>query len=75
MKPKPKKTDMSFARALKGLRAARGMTQASLAGETGISVWSIRSWEKGSRCPVSPDFFSLLAFFGVGADEFAPGSP
>jgi transcriptional regulator with XRE-family HTH domain len=62
---------MQFNEILRRLREKAGLTQAGLAERAGVPLRTIQGWEQAYRCPVSPDFFSLVRALGVSADAFA----
>jgi transcriptional regulator with XRE-family HTH domain len=64
---------MPFNETLQNLREAAGLTQAALAEKSGVPLRTIQGWEQGYRCPVSEDFFRVVAALGVSADSFAEG--
>ena len=64
---------MSIANTLKDLRNQRGLTQAGLAQETGISIHAINSYESGRREPNSRSMAILERYFGVTGDYLRGG--
>lgn len=56
---------------LKQIREEKGLTQAALAKQAGLSIRTIQGWEQGRRSPVSPDFFKLVQALDISADQFA----
>ena len=51
------------------LRNERGLTQAALAKEIGVSQKAIAYWERGVNEPVASNILSLAVFFNVTTDE------
>lgn len=54
---------------LKELRVLRGLTQAELGKEVGVSQGAIYFWEKGINEPTAGYLIKLALFFGVSVDE------
>ena len=57
-----------FSEILKELRLDRGLTQAMLALETGLSQSAIAYWETGQRGPSVLAVLTLARYFGVTTD-------
>lgn len=57
-----------FSDRLKDLRAEKGLTQAQLAEETGLSRSAIGFWENGERIPLSSVIIVLAKYFNVTTD-------
>lgn len=57
-----------FSTKLKELREERGLSQAQLAKETGLSQSAIAHWEKGIRVPNSIAIITLAYYFDVSTD-------
>ena len=53
-------------------RAAAGLTQGSLARLVGVSEWTVRAWEGGSRPPTAHHLASLAEALQVSAAYLAP---
>ena len=51
------------------LRNERGLTQAALAKEIGVSQKAIDYWERGVNEPVASNILSLAVFFYLMTDE------
>jgi transcriptional regulator with XRE-family HTH domain len=73
---------MTFAERLRELRVNAGLTQAALAGATGLSIGAIRNYEQGIREPYWTAVFKLADALGVSSEAFrecidaaAPGQP
>jgi transcriptional regulator with XRE-family HTH domain len=65
---------MSFGQHLQGLRVKAGLSQAGLAKKTGISVYTIQSWEIDRRAPRSMAMLVKLAKgLNVPLEAFAAG--
>lgn len=52
---------MKFAEKLKELRKKKGMSQSDLAEAVGVSLRTIRGWEKEGRFPKQHDIYAKLA--------------
>lgn len=52
---------MEFAEKLKELRKKKGMSQSDLAEAVGVSLRTIRGWEKEGRFPKQHDIYAKLA--------------
>jgi transcriptional regulator with XRE-family HTH domain len=63
--------DDTLGERLQQLRRAAGLTQQTLAGMTGLSVWNIRNWEHGSRLPGLAAAYKLSKALGVPLEELA----
>lgn len=59
---------MDFASILKYLRIEKGLTQAELAKETGLSYHSINSYESGRRTPNAKAVVALEKYFQVSGE-------
>ncbi|MDE7082082.1 MAG: helix-turn-helix domain-containing protein [Clostridia bacterium] len=57
-----------FIERLKELRTEKGLSQAQLAKETGISTGAIGFWETGERVPNALAIITLAKFFAVSTD-------
>ena len=57
-----------FFERLKELRIEKGITQAQLAQETGLTISAISKWEQGSRVPSAFVIITLAKYFGVTTD-------
>lgn len=57
-----------FKERLRELRTERGLSQAQLAKQTGLSKSAIAFWETGSRIPGAQAIITLSKFFEVSAD-------
>ena len=57
-----------FFERLKELRIERGITQAQLAQETGLTISAISKWEQGSRVPSAQVIITLAKYYGVSSD-------
>lgn len=57
-----------FNERLKELRIERGLTQAQLANETGLSRSAIGFWENGERIPLASVIITLAKYFQVTTD-------
>jgi transcriptional regulator with XRE-family HTH domain len=65
---------MSFGQHLQALRVKAGLSQAGLAAKTGISVYTIQSWETDRRAPGSLAMLVKLAEgLNVPIEAFAAG--
>lgn len=53
---------------LKELRSEKGLTQAQLAKETGLSRSAIGFWENGERIPLASVIIVLAKYFDVTTD-------
>ena len=53
---------------IKELRVERGITQAQLARDTGLTISAISKWEQGSRVPSAMVIITLAKYFGVSSD-------
>jgi transcriptional regulator with XRE-family HTH domain len=61
---------MTFGEKLQALREKAGLSQSELARESGVSVWTLRSYEQGRRQPLWDVLFKLAAALGVSCEEF-----
>jgi len=61
---------MLFGERLKTLREAAGLSQASLARESGVSVGSVRGYEQGRGLPSFVNAVALAAALGVSCESF-----
>lgn len=59
---------MKFGEILKELRSERGISQATLAKQIGVSQKAIDYWERGINEPKASYIVSLAEFFGVTCD-------
>ncbi|MBD5636654.1 MAG: helix-turn-helix transcriptional regulator [Clostridia bacterium] len=57
-----------FYERLKELRIEKGLTQAQLAEETGLSRSAIGFWENGERIPLASVIITLAKYFNVSTD-------
>lgn len=57
-----------FSERLKDLRLARGLSQAQLSKETGLSHTALVYWENKKRIPNAIAVVTLARFFGVTTD-------
>lgn len=57
-----------FAERLKELRNEKGLSQAQLAKETGLSCTSLCYWETQQRVPSAVAIITLAEYFGVTPD-------
>ena len=57
-----------FIERLKELRKEKGLSQAQLAAETGLTQSSIAYWETGKRNPTAQAVIILARYFGVTTD-------
>ena len=57
-----------FAERLKELRIEKGLTQAQLSSETGLSRSGIGFWENGERIPLATVVITLAKYFNVTTD-------
>jgi transcriptional regulator with XRE-family HTH domain len=62
---------MNFAKRLKQLRVAAGLTQEALARKSGLGLGSVRDWEQGKREPLLSSAFALAEALGNAVDDFA----
>lgn len=53
---------------IKELRIEKGLTQAQLSANTGLSQSAIAYWETGQRMPNAQAIIVLAKYFGVSAD-------
>ena len=53
---------------IKALRESRGMTQAELARQLGITRSGVNAWEMGLSVPSTQYFVDLALFFNVSSD-------
>jgi transcriptional regulator with XRE-family HTH domain len=65
---------MSFARRLKQLREAAGLTQAALALKSGLSLGVVRDYEQGRKGPALRSAFKLAEALGVPVEAFKDGA-
>jgi transcriptional regulator with XRE-family HTH domain len=61
---------MTFGEKLQELRQATGLTQAGLAGKSGVPVGTIRDYEQGKRDPLLSNAQRLAAALSVSLDTF-----
>ncbi|WP_343208079.1 helix-turn-helix transcriptional regulator [Anaerolentibacter hominis] len=66
---------MNLAETLKALRLEKGLTQRKLSEETGLSVYSINSYETGRREPNSRALAVLERYFQVSGDFLLGNCP
>ena len=57
-----------FFERLKELRTEKGITQAQLAQDTGLTISAISKWEQGSRVPSALAIITLAKYFNVTTD-------
>ena len=62
---------MTFAKKLRQLRDAAGLTQEQMAERSGINLWTIRGYEQGRREPNWKGVLSLAKALNVAAEVFA----
>lgn len=60
---------MKIGEIIKELRTERGLSQAALAKEIGVSQKAIDYWERGINEPKASYIVALAEFFGVSSDE------
>lgn len=60
---------MKIGEIIKELRTERGLSQAALAREIGVSQKAIDYWERGINEPKASYIVALAEFFGVSSDE------
>ncbi len=60
---------MKIGEIIKELRTERGLSQAALAREIGVSQKAIDYWERGINEPKASYILALAEFFGVSSDE------
>lgn len=60
---------MNIGANIKELRLERGLTQAELAKEIGVSQKAIDYWEHGTNEPKASYIILLADFFGISCDE------
>ncbi len=60
---------MEIGNQIKSLRAARGITQETLAEKLGVSAQAVSKWERGATAPDVQMLPDLSAYFGVTIDE------
>ena len=60
---------MKIGEIIKELRAERGLSQAALAKEIGVSQKAVDYWERGINEPKASYIVALAEFFGVSSDE------
>lgn len=60
---------MKIGEIIKELRTERGLSQAALAKEIGVSQKAIDYWERGINEPKASYILALAEFFGVSSDE------
>jgi len=58
----------AFSERLLALRAEKGLSQADVAGETGITTRTYQRYEAGEREPVVSTLIRIAGFYGVTAD-------
>lgn len=59
---------IKFSERLKELRTEKGLSQSTVAKETGLSQNAIAQWENEKRIPNSNAVIALAKFFGVTTD-------
>lgn len=60
---------MKIGEIIKELRTERGLSQAALAREIGVSQKAVDYWERGINEPKASYILALAEFFGVSSDE------
>jgi transcriptional regulator with XRE-family HTH domain len=70
-----KQSAISFARKLKDLRKAKGLTQVALAKASGMPVSTIRDYEQGKREPLFSNAHKIARGLGVSMDALADDGP
>lgn len=70
--PQLDKDRQTIAERIRGLRQARGLTQAALAKQLGLSQNRLSEIERGSGSFTAEQFLRILRVFNVGAAEFVP---
>ena len=60
---------MKIGEIIKELRTERGLSQATLAKEIGVSQKAVDYWERGINEPKASYILALAEFFGVSSDE------
>ena len=60
---------MKIGEIIKELRTERGLSQAALAREIGVSQKAVDYWERGINEPKASYIVALAEFFGVISDE------
>ena len=60
---------MKIGEIIKELRTERGLSQAALAKEIGVSQKAVDYWERGINEPKASYIVALAEFFGVSSDE------
>lgn len=60
---------MKIGEIIKELRTERGLSQAALAREIGVSQKAVDYWERGINEPKASYIVALAEFFGVSSDE------
>jgi len=55
---------------IKRARLRKGLSQAQLADELGVSIYTVRTWEQGLHVPVVSMWRALWAQLGLTADDF-----
>lgn len=60
---------MKIGEIIKELRTERGLSQAALAKEIGVSQKAVDYWERGINEPKASYIAALAEFFGVSCDE------
>ncbi len=60
---------MKIGEIIKELRTERGLSQAALAKEIGVSQKAVDYWERGINEPKASYILALAEFFGVSSDE------
>ena len=60
---------MKIGEIIKELRTERGLSQAALAKEIGVSQKAVDYWERGTNEPKASYIVALAEFFGVSSDE------
>lgn len=54
---------------LASARLNAGFTQAKAAKEIGVSISTLRKWEKGETFPTQPDIEKICALYGIPYDN------
>lgn len=59
---------VDFSERLKELRTEKGLSQAQLAADTGLTISAISKWEQGQRIPSALAVITLAKYFHVTTD-------
>lgn len=57
------------------LRKAKGLTQAALAADLGVSSQAVSKWENGLSCPDIQLLPQIADYFGISTDELLGHHP